>query len=67
MLTEEGNSLKSLIRTTFVPVHIKTGRKDKHTNAFMEFAKSVELDEDFTNISLYDRAALLSEEFRNKS
>lgn len=41
MTDEAGNTLKSILWTRYVPVNIKTGRKEKHPEAFMTFAQSI--------------------------
>lgn len=45
MTDEHGLSLKSILWTRYVPVNIQTGRKEKHPEAFMEFAKGILFDE----------------------
>lgn len=41
MLDEQQRKLKALLWTRFVPVNIKTGKKENHTDAFMQFAQSI--------------------------
>lgn len=42
MMTDEKQShLKSVMWTRFVPVNVKTGRKENHPQVFMDFANSV--------------------------
>ena len=45
MTDEHHTHLKSLMWTKFIPVNVKTGKKQHHDEAFMEFAKSVEVNE----------------------
>jgi YbgC/YbaW family acyl-CoA thioester hydrolase len=42
MLDEKQTHLKALMWTKFIPVNIKTGKKEQHPESFMEFAKSIE-------------------------
>ncbi len=45
MMDEQQTHLKSYLWTKFIPVDIKTGRKDNHSEEFMQFAKSIETKE----------------------
>lgn len=42
MMDEQQTHLKSYLWTKFIPVNIKTGRKDNHSEEFMQFAQSIE-------------------------
>ncbi|WP_162127899.1 acyl-CoA thioesterase [Flavobacterium phycosphaerae] len=42
MKNENQNHLKAIMRTRFVPVNTKTGRKIPHEPSFMEWAKTIE-------------------------
>ncbi len=42
MTDEKQSHLKSILRTKFIPVNIRTGKREKHSEAFMIFAKSIE-------------------------
>jgi acyl-CoA thioester hydrolase len=42
MTDEKEQHLKSILWTTFVPVNVKTGKKENHPASFMEFASGVE-------------------------
>jgi YbgC/YbaW family acyl-CoA thioester hydrolase len=49
MSDEENKVMKSILWTTFIPVNVKTGKREIHNSAFMDFARSVEnTDIDFT-------------------
>jgi len=49
MMDEKQTHIKSLMWTKFIHVNVKTGRREKHTGSFMEFARSVEVtDVDIT-------------------
>ncbi|MEO8405392.1 MAG: acyl-CoA thioesterase [Chitinophagaceae bacterium] len=43
MMDEKKSHFKSIVWTTFIPVNVKTGKKEKHTASFMEFAAGVEV------------------------
>ncbi|MGB8193943.1 MAG: acyl-CoA thioesterase [Chitinophagaceae bacterium] len=43
MTDEQHTHLKSLLWTKFIPVSVKTGKRQNHDDAFMEFAKSIEV------------------------
>lgn len=43
MMDEHQTHLKSLMWTRFIHVNVKTGRRENHTDAFLEFARSIEL------------------------
>jgi YbgC/YbaW family acyl-CoA thioester hydrolase len=45
MTDENETHLKALMWTKFVPINIKTGKRENHSASFMEFAKSVETNE----------------------
>lgn len=43
IMRDEGkNHLKAIMRTKFTSINAKTGRRESHTNEFMEFAKGIE-------------------------
>jgi hypothetical protein len=42
MMDDKEQSIKALIWTKYIPVSIKTGKRENHTPDFMNFAKSVE-------------------------
>jgi acyl-CoA thioester hydrolase len=42
MLNENQNQLKAIMRTRFVPINTKTGRKAPHEDSFLSWAKSIE-------------------------
>lgn len=45
MMDENETHLKSLMWTKFIHVNVKTGRRENHTDAFMDFARSIEVNE----------------------
>lgn len=67
MQSEQKNQLKALLRTTFVPINVSTGRKDKHSNSFMDFANSILLTEDLQPAPLTETASILLGEQKAKS
>jgi acyl-CoA thioester hydrolase len=49
MMDENHTHLKSFMWTRFIHVNVKTGRRENHTDSFMDFARSVEVtDVDLT-------------------
>jgi YbgC/YbaW family acyl-CoA thioester hydrolase len=57
MMDEKKTHLKAIMRTKFVAVNIKTGKREKHTAAFMEFATSIEFESDRSILSVKERIA----------
>lgn len=45
MMDENHTHLKSLMWTRFIHVNVKTGRRENHTDAFMDFAGSIEVND----------------------
>lgn len=45
MMDEQQTHVKSLLWTRFVPVSIKTGRRENHSAEFMEFIRPLECDD----------------------
>ncbi|MBA3673835.1 MAG: acyl-CoA thioesterase [Chitinophagaceae bacterium] len=45
MSNEEKTKIKAVLWTRFVPVNVKTGQRQDHPAAFMEFARSIERTE----------------------
>lgn len=45
MTDDNETHLKALMWTRFVPINITTGRRENHSEQFMEFAKSIETNE----------------------
>jgi acyl-CoA thioester hydrolase len=44
MMDENHSHLKSCMWTSFTHVNVKTGKREIHSDVFMEFARSVEID-----------------------
>ncbi len=42
MKNEKGTHLKAIMRTKFVPIDTKTGRKSPHDDTFLDWAKTIE-------------------------
>lgn len=55
MTDENQTHLKAIMRTKFTPIHPKTGRKELHTNEFMEWAKTIENTSAGNTKNLQDR------------
>lgn len=45
MTDEKETHIKSIMWTRFVPVNVKTGRKEVHPSTFLEFAQQVAVDD----------------------
>jgi len=45
LLNKDRTQLKSLLWTRFIPISIQTGRRQDHPEAFMEFARSIAVDD----------------------
>ena len=45
MMDENQMHLKSLMWTKFIHVNVKTGKRENHTESFMDFARSIEVNE----------------------
>jgi len=45
MMDENQTHLKSLMWTKFIHVNVKTGKRENHTESFMDFARSIEVNE----------------------
>jgi YbgC/YbaW family acyl-CoA thioester hydrolase len=55
MTDKTQNHLKAIMRTKFVPINVKTGRKQQHLPEFMEWAKTIENTEVDKSASLQER------------
>lgn len=63
IMTDEAEThLKALLWTKYIPVNIKTGKKQKHPDAFMTFAQSI-VDNGFDAQSYDDRLKHISSNF----
>jgi YbgC/YbaW family acyl-CoA thioester hydrolase len=59
MTDEAGKSIKSIMWTSFVHVNVKTGKKETHSDSFMDFAKQVENTEVDAEAGIKAREAFL--------
>jgi YbgC/YbaW family acyl-CoA thioester hydrolase len=64
MTNEEGTHIKSIMWTRFIPVNIKTGRKENHTPEFMDFLRQVHNDEVPVSDGLKKRVSTLISELK---
>ncbi|MCC6180239.1 MAG: acyl-CoA thioesterase [Bacteroidia bacterium] len=55
MMNEAKSHLKAILRSKLTFINLKTGRKEQHTPEFIEWAKSLVLDEVNTNAPIQDR------------
>ncbi|HMR81506.1 MAG TPA: acyl-CoA thioesterase [Niabella sp.] len=65
MTDEKETHLKALLWTRFIPVNIKTGKKQKHPNEFMAFAKSIEISSVEPKNDFDERLKFISSGFAN--
>lgn len=59
MMDEQETHLKSVMWTRFVPVNVKTGRKENHPESFMEFARQITVEGIPVEAGLKERVATL--------
>ncbi len=64
MLNNEETEVKALMWTRFIPISVKTGRRENHPSDFMEFANSIELENTFAEGSIKERILHLIREKR---
>jgi YbgC/YbaW family acyl-CoA thioester hydrolase len=66
MMNEKQNHLKAIMRTKFVPINTRTGRKEQHQPEFMEWAKTIENTEVDRQLNLQQRIKQLITDFRSE-
>jgi acyl-CoA thioester hydrolase len=59
MTDEESKYIKSILWSSFIHVNVKTGKKENHTEDFMEFARQVEVTDVEIKAGLREREAFL--------
>lgn len=59
MMNVEQTQLKAIMWTRFVPVNVKTGKRESHPSDFMEFARSIELENNFSDLTIRERILML--------
>jgi acyl-CoA thioester hydrolase len=64
MTDEPQTHIKALLWTTFVPIDNRTGKRSQHPQAFMEFAKAVEVPELDVTSGIKARLSALKEKFK---
>lgn len=55
----EETEIKAVMWTRFIPVNVKTGKREDHDADFMDFAKSILLANDFVDQGLKNRLLML--------
>lgn len=55
MMNVGKTEIKALMWTRFIPINVKTGRRENHPSDFMGFARNIELKNDFADGSIKDR------------
>lgn len=66
MLDEQQSHLKSLLWSRFVPINIKTGKRENHPGIFMDFAKSIENTQGISATNSKERLEELTAGFKIK-
>jgi YbgC/YbaW family acyl-CoA thioester hydrolase len=66
MLDEQETHVKSLLWSRFVPVNIKTGKRENHPADFMDFANSIELMPPVTTNNFQERVKEVLNGFKLK-
>jgi YbgC/YbaW family acyl-CoA thioester hydrolase len=64
MTNAEQTEVKAVMWTRFIPINVKTGKRENHPADFMEFAQSIELENNFADASIRDRILALVKEKR---
>lgn len=67
MMNESETHLKSLMWTKFIHVNAKTGRRENHTESFMNFAISIQVDDVDIMKGFQHRLKHIIENQKNKS
>lgn len=66
MMNEKQNHLKAIMRTKFIPINTKTGKKEQHLPEFMEWAKTIENSEIDKQGNLEQRIKQITAEYKIK-
>ena len=64
MMNAEQTEIKALMWTRFIPISVKTGKREDHPSDFMEFARSIELENTFAERSIKERILALLKDKR---
>lgn len=64
MMNAEQTEVKAVMWTRFIPISVKTGKRENHPKDFMEFARSIELENTFANGNIKERILSLLKEKR---
>ncbi|MES2650703.1 MAG: acyl-CoA thioesterase [Bacteroidota bacterium] len=64
MMNAEQTELKAVMWTRFIPINVRTGKRENHPTDFMDFAKSIELENTFADSSIKERILSLIKEKR---
>jgi len=67
MFDHKQTHLKSLLWTTFIPVNVKTGKRQNHDPEFMDFARSIERDDVNILQGLKERIVHLKTEIKGQN
>ncbi len=64
MMNVEQTELKAVMWTRFIPINVRTGKRENHPVEFMEFARSIELENAFADANFRERILALIKEKR---
>lgn len=64
MLNADKNQVKAIMRSKFIPINLKSGKKENHTPDFLEWAKTLENNEVQKEHTLTERLKLLHLSFK---
>lgn len=67
MTDEQETHLKAALWTSFIPINIKTKKRQNHPAAFMEFAYSIERSEVIDWENTTERLSKIHAEFKSKN
>jgi acyl-CoA thioester hydrolase len=64
MMDAKQTEVKALMWTRFIPISVKTGKRENHPSQFMEFARRIELENTFADGNFNERILTLVKEKR---
>ncbi len=64
MLDAAQSAVKAIMWTRFIPINVKTGKRENHPQSFMEFAKGIELANTFADATFKERILMLLKDRR---
>lgn len=64
MMNVKQTEVKALMWTRFIPISVKTGKRENHPSDFMEFARRIELENTFADGNFNERILTLVKQKR---